>query len=183
MSNYVWGVILVGIFVSGMSLLPEKSEADPPDHQAPEWVISEWINSDGLALKNLRGKVVIIDFFQLWCPGCNKFSGPLMEKWKQKYSNRKDIQLVGIHTVFEGHSQQTPKRLRQYVKEKNITYPVGIDDYVSNQKLPETMIRYQTRGTPEIVIIDKNGKIRFQHFGSFSSDVVEKLIDTLLDEE
>jgi hypothetical protein len=106
-----------------------------------------------------------------------------MEKWRQKYSNHKDIQLVGIHTVFEGHSRQTPKRLRQYVKEKNITYPVGIDDYVSSQRMPETMIRYHTRGTPEMVIIDKKGKIRFQHFGGFSYEIVEKLIDTLLNEE
>ncbi len=106
-----------------------------------------------------------------------------MAKWTRQYGDRKDIQLVGIHTVFEGHSQQTPKRLRQYVKEKNISYPVGVDDHVSNQRLPETMIRYQTHGTPEMAIIDKMGKIRFQHFGSFKPEVVEKLINTLLKEE
>jgi len=106
-----------------------------------------------------------------------------MEKWKQKYMDRKDIQLIGIHTVFEGHSQQTPERLRQYVKEKNITYPIGIDKYVSSQRLPETMIRYHTRGTPEMAIIDKNRRIRFQHFGSFNTAVVEELIDTLLTEK
>jgi thiol-disulfide isomerase/thioredoxin len=182
MKNYFWSIILVVILLSGIILLSEKSEANSSGHQAPEWVISEWINSDGITLKDLREKVVIIDFFQLWRPGCNKFSGPLLKKWKQKYSNRKDIQLVGIHTVFEGHSQQTPKRLRQYVKEKNIIYPVGIDDYVSSQRMPETMIRYHTRGTPEIVIIDKKGKIRFQHFGGFSTDVAEELIDGLLNE-
>jgi len=106
-----------------------------------------------------------------------------MEKWNQQYSGRKDIQLVGIHTVFEGHSQQTPKRLRQYVKEKNITYPVGVDGQAANQRLPETMIRYHTRGTPEMAIIDKKGKIRFQHFGNFNPSVAEKLINTLLSEE
>jgi peroxiredoxin len=106
-----------------------------------------------------------------------------MEKWKQKYIDRKDIQLIGIHTVFEGHSQQTPKRLRQYVKENNITYPIGIDKYVSSQRLPETMIRYHTRGTPEMAIIDKDGRIRFQHFGDFNTAVVEELIDTLLTEK
>ena len=91
-----------------------------------------------------------------------------MKKWSQKYNGRTDIQLVAIHTVFEGHALQTPKRLRQYVKEKNITYPVGIDDQASGQRLPETMILYRTRGTPEMAIIDKEGKIRFQHFGSFN---------------
>ena len=176
-------LLLAGIILCGTVLLAGKAEADSSDNQAPEWAISEWINSNGLTLAGLRGKVVVIDFFQLWCPGCNKFSGPLMQKWNQQYSGRKDIQLVGIHTVFEGHSQQTPKRLRQYVKEKNIAYPVGVDDQVANQRLPETMIRYHTRGTPEMAIIDKKGKIRFQHFGSFNSVVAEKLINTLLNEE
>ena len=175
-------LLVAAIILYGTLLLAEKTEANSSDNQAPEWVISEWINSPGLTLESLRGKVVVIDFFQLWCPGCNKFSGPLMDKWNNKFSDRKDIQLVGIHTVFEGHSQQTPKRLRQYVKEKNITYPVGVDDHVSNQRLPETMILYHTHGTPEMAIIDKKGEIRFQHFGSFDPNVVEKLINTLLNE-
>jgi thiol-disulfide isomerase/thioredoxin len=174
---------LVGIILFGINLATVKAETAPSENRAPEWVVSEWINSEGFTLSDMRGKVVIIDFFQLWCPGCNKFSGPLMKKWKQKYGDRKDIQLVAIHTIFEGHSQQTPKLLRQYVKEKNITYPVGVDDQVSGQRLPETMIRYNTRGTPEMAIIDKKGRIRFQHFGSFNPDVIEGLIDTLLKEE
>ncbi len=178
-----WLAILFVSLLCGAIHLSEKTEANSHNHQAPEWVIAEWVNSDGFMLADLRGKVVIIDFFQLWCPGCNKFSGPLMDKWKQKYNDRKDIQLVAIHTVFEGHSQQTPERLRQYVKEKNITYPVGIDDQASNQRLPETMIRYHTRGTPEMVIIDKKGEIRFQHFGTFNTGVAEKLINILLNEE
>ncbi len=178
-----WPAILFVTLLCGTTHLSKQTEANSHDHQAPEWVIAEWVNSDGFALADLRGKVVIIDFFQLWCPGCNKFSGPLMEKWKQKYNDRKVVQLVAIHTVFEGHSQQTPKRLRQYVKEKNITYPVGIDDHVSNRRLPETMIRYHTRGTPEMVIIDKKGEIRFQRFGTFNTGVAEKLINILLNEE
>ncbi|MCR4289971.1 MAG: TlpA family protein disulfide reductase [Candidatus Scalindua sp.] len=177
-SLFVASLLLLGVF-----LLSIRAEAEPSENIAPEWVISEWINSEGFTLSDMRGKVVIIDFFQLWCPGCNKFSVPLMEKWEQQYGGRKDIQLVGIHTVFEGHSQQTPKRLRQYVKEKNITYPVGVDDQVANQRLPETMIRYHTRGTPEMAIIDKKGNIRFQHFGRFNPGVAEKFIDTLLKEE
>lgn len=71
------------------------------------------------------------------------------------------------------------EKLRQYIEEKNITYPVGIDDYVSNQRIPETMVRYHTRGTPEIVIIDKQGIIRFQKFGGFNPAVAEKHINTL----
>ncbi len=51
------------------------------DEQAPELEISEWINGEGITLESLCGKVVIIEFFQLWCPGCNHSSILLMEKW------------------------------------------------------------------------------------------------------
>ena len=175
---FIIGATLCGFLISGPT-----GKATPFGNQAAEWVISEWINTPGFTLEDLSGKVVVIDFFQLWCPGCNSFSIPLMEVWKQRYGSRDDIQFVGIHTVFEGHAYQTPEKLRQYIKEKNITYPVGIDDYVSSQRMPETMIRYHTRGTPEITIIDKQGKIRFQQFGGFNPAVAEKLINTLLAEK
>jgi thiol-disulfide isomerase/thioredoxin len=54
----------------------------------PEWQISEWINGEGTSLAELRGKVVVIDFFQFWCPGCNSFSGPLMRRWGEKYRHQ-----------------------------------------------------------------------------------------------
>ncbi len=176
-------LIAVGFVYCGVSYTCLKGEAASHIKQAPEWVVSEWFNSDGFTLKEMRERVVIIDFFQLWCPGCNRFSIPLMEKWDQKYRGCNDIQLIGIHSVFEGHDHQTPERLRQYIKEKNITYPVGIDDHASDQGTPETMIRYRTRGTPEMAIIDKRGNIRFQHFGGFNPADAEKLINELLAEQ
>ena len=181
-TNYVTILLTVGIAYCGVVYPGVKDEAASHEKQATEWVISEWLNTTGFTLEEMRGKVVVIDFFQLWCPGCNSFSIPLMEKWEEKYRGSKDIQLVGIHTVFEGHSHQTPERLREYTKEKKITYPVGIDDHVSDQRTPETMIRYRTHGTPEMAIIDKGGHIRFQHFGAFNPAVAEKLIDALLAE-
>ncbi len=151
--------------------------------KAPQWDISEWINADAGNVDSLRGKVIIIDFFQLWCPGCNRFSGPLMKHWQQKFN--RDIKagglvLVKIHTVFEGHGYQTVERLKSYVKEKGVTMPVGIDRHLADQRLPVTMRRYRTRGTPEMVIIDKDGMIRFQKFGFFDADAVEPLITRLL---
>jgi len=150
--------------------------------QAPMWEIVEWINRDGGNIDTLRGSVIIIDFFQLWCPGCNKFSGPLMTHWQKKYSRAiadRKLSLVKIHTVFEGHNYQTVRRLRRYVKEKNITIPVGVDRHVGNSRIPETMRRYRTRGTPEMAIIDSKGIIRFQQFGYFPPEEVEPLITAL----
>ncbi len=151
--------------------------------QAPQWDILEWINSDGGNIDTLRGKVIIVDFFQLWCPGCNKFSGPLMKRWQSKLAdeiNAGRLVLVKIHTVFEGHSYQTVQRLKSYVKENEITMPVGVDRHIGNRRIPETMRRYNTRGTPEMAVIDTDGVIRFQKFGFFDPAAVEPMIVALL---
>lgn len=177
-------------FTATLALIVFASMNNPADaqgqaRQAPEWEISRWLNSKDLTLAELRGKVVVIDFFQLWCPGCNSFSVPLMQHWEAMFADEIEagrIQFVSIHTVFEGHGYQTPKRLERYIREKGITHPVGIDRHVDGQRLPLTMKRYATRGTPEIAIIDAEGRIRFQHFGFFEPARGEALIRRLLAE-
>ena len=160
-------------------------EARAAGVRAPQWDISEWINGDAGNVDTLQGKVIVIDFFQLWCPGCNKFSGPLMKYWQHKFSADVDagrLVMVKIHTVFEGHSHQTVERLKRYVREKNITIPVGVDRHEQGRRIPETMHRYNTRGTPEMVVIDPDGMIRFQKFGYFEPNSVEPMIVEMFDQ-
>ena len=169
-----------------MALTASALRAAPVGKKAPEWEISEWINSEPLSLAGLKGKVIVIDFFQLWCPGCNSFSIPLMHHWEQvfeKEATEGRIAFVSIHTVFEGHNFQTPKRLRGFLKKKGINHAVGIDRHIDGQRLPETMQRYKTMGTPEMAIIDKHGTIRLQRFGFFEPAYGEGLIRTLLEEQ
>jgi len=148
--------------------------------KAPELAISEWVNKDPGFLGNMRGKVVVIDFFQMWCPGCNSFSIPLMFHLENKYKERDDIVFLSVHTVFEGYEYQTPDDLKEFVGEKGIKHPVGIDDYQEDYTTPITMRRYQTGGTPCITIIDKNGYLRFKKLGGFDKVEAERLIDQLL---
>ena len=150
---------------------------------APEWQISKWFNGDGTTLNELKGKVVIIEFFQLWCPGCNRFSIPLMEQWREKYADHikaGKLVLISIHTVFEGHDVQNNQRLKSFLQEKGIHHLVGVDKQLPNSRLPETMKAYRTRGTPEMAILDQQGRIRFQHFGSFNPKRAEALLEQLL---
>ncbi len=166
-------------------IAPQAIAAQEAPKNAPAWDIAEWINSPRLNLDTLKGRVVIIDFFQLWCPGCNSFSIPLLKTWKKTFAKEiteKRLIVISIHTVFEGHRYQTTKRLRTFLKEKGITHPVGVDRHVKNARLPETMKRYATRGTPEMAFIDKAGKIRFQKFGFFEPKVAENLLRRLLAE-
>lgn len=150
---------------------------------APMWEITDWLNDDGGNVNTLRGKVIIIDFFQLWCPGCNRFSGPLMQHWQEKFAKQIEdgrLHMVKIHTVFEGHDYQNATKLRSYVTEKKITMPVGIDRHEAGQRVPITMRRYRTSGTPEMVIIGPDGMIVFQKFGGFDPAPVESMFVDLL---
>ena len=56
-------------------------------------------------LESMKGKVVVIDFFQMWCPGCNSFALPLMNQAYRNDIKRHDDDIVFlfVHTVFEGH--------------------------------------------------------------------------------
>ena len=160
--HFRWFVVLLTLW-SGFVLAVEGKIA-------PEWRISEWLNGEGTTVEALRGKVVVIDFFQLWCPGCNAFSVPLMHKWEKQYAEQAeagDIVFLSIHTVFEGHEYQNPDRLREYVKNKGITHLVGIDQHRPGEETPQTMRLYRTRGTPEMAIVDRSGVVRFQRFGGF----------------
>jgi len=65
--------------------------------------------------------------------------------------------------------------------EKNVTLPVGVDRHLGDDHLlPETKKRYQTSGTPEVIMIDRQGMIRFQQFGWFDPAAAEAYLEYLL---
>ncbi|MEW8537637.1 MAG: TlpA disulfide reductase family protein [Candidatus Thiodiazotropha endolucinida] len=152
---------------------------------APALDVDEWINGDGVTLDDLKGKVVVIDFFQMWCPGCNDFSIPLVAYWEQRFAEEiaaGQLVMLSIHTVFEGHDYQRTERLIPYLKKKGINHLVGVDRHQGNDPTPQTMKLFRTRGTPEMAILDKQGRIRFQRFGGFDAETATTLIHDLLQE-
>lgn len=178
--------LLLLVAIVSVSVAAGAALAQERGKKAPEWEISEWINSEPLSVEKLRGKVIVIDFFQLWCPGCNAFSIPLMNHWEKVFEKEVSdgrLVFVSIHTVFEGHGYQSPKRLHRFLKEKEIHHPVGIDRHIGGNRIPETMRRYNTGGTPEMAIIGKHGHIRFQKLGYFEPEYGEALIRYLLEEQ
>jgi thiol-disulfide isomerase/thioredoxin len=171
----------MGLLLSAAAGATASPQSAP---QAPEWVISQWLNDDPGSIADNRDRVILIDFFQLWCPGCNRFSIPLFQQWDASYGGRDDVLIVSIHTVFEGHAHQGPSRLRSFVADNDMRHPVGIDAYADpHDETPITMRRFRTRGTPHVVILDKRGRVRFSRFGSFDIDEAETLIEVLLGED
>ena len=177
-------ILCLVAFVSAQPANARPSSMPVP-RPAPEWIISEWLNGKATNLRDLRGKVVIVDFFQLWCPGCNSFSIPLLKHWEQVFAGpiaEGRLQIVSIHTVFEGHDYQNPTKLRNFLKRKKIHHLVGIDRHKPGEHVPQTMHLFGTLGTPEMAFIDHTGTIRFQEFGGFNVERAEALLRLLLKE-
>jgi thiol-disulfide isomerase/thioredoxin len=181
MRRWIGAALLAAV---ASSFLPSTSAGVVLDPQpAPDWEVREWIGNKPGSITGMKDKVVLLEFFQLWCPGSNSFSIPLFARWEEKYGERDDVVILSIHSVFEGHEYQTDERLRAFVEMNGIERPVGIDRHASpGDDVPITMKRYGALGTPHVVIVGKDGKIRFSAFGPFAIEPVEAYIDRLLAE-
>jgi hypothetical protein len=139
---------------------------------AREWQVSEWLNTERpLSLAALRGRVVVAHAFQMLCPGCVSHGVPQAERVHRLFANE-DVTVVGLHTVFEHHEVMTPAALRVYLHENRITHAVGVDTPVPGDRIPATMRDYRMQGTPTLMLIDRAGKLRLQHFGRLEDLVV-----------
>lgn len=146
---------------------------------APELEVSEWINADGpVSLAGLRGRVVVVHAFQMLCPGCVMHGTPQAAKIHQAF-DREDVVVLGLHTVFEHHSVMGPEALKVFMHEYRIAFPVGVDRAVPGSPLPATMQRYALRGTPSLMVIGRDGRLRLNHFGNLDDLALGALLGQL----
>ena len=135
---------------------------------APPILASEWLNTpEPLTLEVLRGRVVAIECFQMPCPGCVSHGLPQAGRIAQTF-HPQDVAVIGLHTVFEHHAAMTPVSLRAFLHEYRIRFPVAVDMAGQNGPLPQTMETYALEGTPTLLLIDREGRLRARHFGQVS---------------
>ncbi len=143
--------------------------------KAPEFTgIAKWLNPEKpLTMKSLRGKVVLVDFWTYTCINCIR-TLLYVTSWYDKYKD-KGLVVVGVHTPefeFEKNTDNVLGAIRQY----KIHYPVAQDnDY-------ETWRAFDNHYWPAKYLIDKDGNIRYFHFGEGDYDVTEHNIRLLLAE-
>lgn len=147
----------------------EKS--GPP---APE-ILSEgqWFNSESLKLSDLRGKVVLIDFWTYSCINCQR-TFPYLKDWWAKYKD-KGLVIIGVHAP-EFEFEKNPSNVEKALKDFGITWPVVQDNDF------KTWRAYNNRYWPAKYFIDKDGNLRYTHFGEGEYDESEKVIQELLKE-
>ena len=148
---------------------------------ASELVVETWLNTENdISLSDLKGKVVVIEAFQMLCPACVNHSLPQAQKLHDAFRGSNKVQVLGLHTVFEHHEAMQRKSLQAFLYEFRYDFPVAIDKHVDGSDTPETMKKYNLRGTPSTIIIDKNGNLSEVLFGAVSDLVLGLKIGKLL---
>ena len=169
---------------------------------APPWVVSDWCNlPEGATPPStlaLQGRVIALYAFQFRCRGCVERALPQAQEVARIFAGA-EVDVIGLHTVFEAHTTMSAEALRVFLAEHAITFPVGVDAHDPNWSFlaplganlgaagevaclgqPRTMLAYAMQGTPTLVLIDRQGLIRRQTLGPVADLQVGADIATLL---
>jgi len=140
---------------------------------APEFAKGNWINSDALSLDKLHGRVVLVEFWTFGCYNCRN-TLPSVKEWDARYRER-GLTVVGVHTP-ETQSEYVIDNVRREVPGLGIKYPVVTDNDYTTWKA------YGVEAWPTILVLDKQGRIRWLHVGEGRYEETERVIKTLLTE-
>jgi AhpC/TSA family len=133
---------------------------------APELLVQTWFNTDRpLLLSGLRGRVVVLAAFQVLCPNSIGGAVPQARRIFETFEP-KDVAVIGLHATFEHHDAFSAAVLKAFIHEYRLKFPIGLDQPNPTSPIPHTMERYKMRGTPSLVLIDRQGQVRKHAFGA-----------------
>jgi thiol-disulfide isomerase/thioredoxin len=176
------GIVVVGAlsYASGLTKLllsPFGSSTEYKSSEsatAPELAVGDWINSEPLKLKDLRGRVVLIEFWTFGCINCRN-TLPFVKSWHDRY-REKGLTVIGVHSP-EFDEERDVENLRRQVVSLGIRYPIVSDnDY-------QTWNAYKVEAWPTIFLLDRQGRIRWMRVGEGNYDEADRLIQKLLAEK
>ena len=141
---------------------------------APEFAgTQEWINSGPLTLQELRGKVVLIDFWTYTCINCIR-TLPYLQSWHERYADE-GLVIVGVHTP-EFEFEKLYDNVVQATKNEAVAWPVVQDNEYAVWR------SYSNRFWPAKYLIDQDGVIQYRHFGEGKYAETEEEIRKLLEQ-
>jgi cytochrome c biogenesis protein CcdA/thiol-disulfide isomerase/thioredoxin len=133
-----------------------------------------WFNSPPLTREQLKGKVVLIDFWTYSCINCIR-SVPFVRAWAEQY--RKDgLVVIGVHSP-EFAFEKNPANVQKAIADFRIRYPVALDNNLAVWRA------FDNRYWPAHYLADAEGRIRYHHFGEGRTDETEAAIRSLLAEK
>lgn len=158
------GIVVASMFVAA---LPGAQIGKP----APEISGQSWLNSKPLTLAELKGKVVLLEFWTFGCWNCRNVE-PFIKTWHQKYAGQ-GLAVIAVHAPEFGY-ERVHANVQRYIRDHAISYPVAIDnDFI-------TWNRYNNRYWPALYLIDKRGIIRYLRVGEGGYQETEQRIVELL---
>ena len=148
---------------------------------APALQVSGWFNVEApISLESLRGRVVLLHAFQMLCPACLSHGLPQARRVHELFS-ADQVAVIGLHTVFEHHAVMGPDALEVFIDEYRWPFPIGVDATADDGgPIPLTMRALNLRGTPSLVLLDREGRICFEHFGAMDDMALGALIGELV---
>ncbi|OQW38377.1 MAG: hypothetical protein A4C66_11770 [Nitrospira sp. HN-bin3] len=164
------GILVMVVVVGWFSLQSADAMLGKP---APEITNATWLNSAPLRMAELKGKVVMVEFWTFGCYNCRNVE-PYVKQWYQQYKNQGFV-VIGVHSPEFSHEREI-ENVRRYLKEHEISFPVPIDNEFS------TWNRYGNRYWPAMYLIDKRGIIRHVKIGEGGYSETERQIQALLAE-
>lgn len=136
------------------------------NQKAPSWGVTDWYQLPGgkksLDIADFKGKVIYLYCFQSWCPGCHKYGFPILKQVIDKFKDDPEVAIVAVQTTFEGYRYNGFQQAKQTAKKYGLKIPVGQSG--TREKDSELMTNYRTGGTPWVIIIDKQGMVRYNNY-------------------
>ncbi len=134
---------------------------------APDFTLTTF-DGETIRLSDLRGQVVVINFWASWCPPCRE-EAPYLERTWRKYKD-KGVMFIGVDYL------DTEKKALEYLEEFDITYPNGPD---IGTRIADA---YRIKGVPETFFVDKQGNLRGVKIGPLRPPELDERIEALLNE-
>ncbi len=172
-AGLLWAVLIFSASQAMAHSAKPQPSSLPVLFNAPEIPgLTHWINSEKInSMKELRGKVVLVDFWTYSCFNCiNTF--PHVQSWHEKYA-KDGLVVLGIHAP-EFKFERNLNNVKRAVKKHGLTFPIALDNGFKLWRA------YRNRYWPAFYLVDKGGVVRYTHFGEGRYRETEAAIVSLL---
>jgi hypothetical protein len=148
-----------------MASMTDMAELEFNPENPPALVTAQFYNApEAPTLAGLKGKVVVLVGFQMLCPGSQRHALPQAERLARTFS-ADEVAVIGLHMVFENHSEMSPSQLEAFLKSERVTIPILVDQQ-NGAGVPKTMEAYGMQGTPTLLLFDRQGRLRRHYLGA-----------------